>query len=199
MDKSFYNLMEQRRSIYAIDNKISQSEEEVKDLIKQALKYCPTAFNSQSGRILALFNDSNQKFWNLTYAELTKVAPAAKHAELKAKINSFAAGFGTVLFFEDEVVVHGLEKQYPAYKERFADWSLQSSGMLQFALWCLFANNKIGASLQHYSPLVENFIYDEFKLPLNWKLNAQMPFGRIVSPADEKTFVSLDSRFKTAD
>ena len=43
-------------------------------------------------------------------------------AKTEEKIdNSFACGYGTVLFFEDQTVVKGLQEAFPSYQENFPD------------------------------------------------------------------------------
>ncbi|NFV72581.1 nitroreductase, partial [Clostridium botulinum] len=37
-----------------------------------------------------------------------------------------------------------------------------------------------GASLQHYNELIEEDVKKEWNIPNNWKLIAQMPFGKPV-------------------
>lgn len=54
----------------------------------------------------------------------------------------------------------------------------------------------IGASLQHYSPLVDDDVQKTWDVPANWKLRAQMPFGANRQPFPEKTFMSDADRFK---
>lgn len=196
MDKKFYDLLVKRRSIYALSNKITLSEKDVSELVKHALKYAPTAFNSQSGRIIALYNKNHKKFWDITLTALEKVTPPERFPSTVQKISSFAAGFGTLLFFEDEKVVLKLQQEFPLYKDKFPEWSLESNGMLQFAVWCLLADNDIGASLQHYSPLIDDEVRRQWKISDNWKLIAQMPFGHIEKEADEKTFLPLDERIR---
>ena len=46
----------------------------------------------------------------------------------------------------------------------------------------------MGASLQHYNPLVDTAAQQAFNIPKTWKLLAQMPFGTSVGPDGEKTF-----------
>ena len=36
---------------------------------------------------------------------------------------------------------------------------------------------RIGASLQHYNPLIDNEVREHWGLPGQWQLIAQMPFG----------------------
>ena len=42
----------------------------------------------------------------------------------------------------------------PNYADNFANWSVQTNAMHQFAIWTALSS-KIGASLQHYNPLVD--------------------------------------------
>jgi len=54
----------------------------------------------------------------------------------------------------------------------------------------------VGASLQHYNPLIDDFVVNEWNLPRTWRLVAQMPFGSIENKADDKTYLSVDDRVK---
>ena len=54
----------------------------------------------------------------------------------------------------------------------------------------------LGASLQHYNPLIDEAVAREWQLPASWKLTAQMPFGSPECKPDEKTFLPLDGRLK---
>lgn len=192
----FYDAMLKRRSVYGLDDKVELTEPQIAELINHAVKNCPTAFNSQSSRVLVLFNEHQKKFWHLTLNELKKITPAEKFSNTQKKIASFAAARGTILFFEDTSVITGLQKNFPLYKDNFPVWSQQGNAMLQYAVWCLLADNEIGASLQHYSPLVDEFVRREWKLPAEWKLIAQMPFGRITELPGAKEFLPLAERIK---
>ena len=192
----FYDVMTLRRSNYSLDDRVELSEPQIMELINHAVKQCPSAFNSQSARVIVLFNEHQQKFWNLTLKELEKVTPKDKFANTKKKIASFAAARGTILFFEDEDVIKGLQNNFPLYKDKFPVWSEQGNAILQYAVWCLLADNGIGASLQHYSPLVDSFVHKEWQAPENWKLIAQMPFGRITGEPGPKDYLPLETRVK---
>ena len=66
------------------------------------------------------------------------VTPREAFAKTEEKIdNSFACGYGTVLFFEDQKVVKGLQEAFPSYQENFPGWSLQTSAMHQLAVWVM--------------------------------------------------------------
>ena len=62
--------MEQRRTIYNLESTISIDDSELEELIAHAVKHVPSAFNSQSTRIVLLLNDKNEKFWENTKAIL---------------------------------------------------------------------------------------------------------------------------------
>ena len=112
------------------------------------------------------------------------------------KIKTFSVGLGTVLFFEDASTVESLQKKFPLYAENFPKWSLESNGMLQYMIWLALSEKNIGASLQHYNPLIDDEVKLAFDLPGHWQLLAQMPFGSIERPADEKSFLPMDERLK---
>ena len=103
-----------------------------------------------------------------------------------------------MLFFEDQDQVESLKKNFPLYADAMDGFSLQSSGMAQYALWVAFAAEGIGASLQHYNPLIDDAVADHWDIPKSWKLLSQMVFGSIKKPAGEKDFISRDQRFKVA-
>lgn len=195
-DNCFLEAVEKRRSIYNLGSKQVVSPDEIMEKINAAVKYAPTAFNSQSARVLVLFGENYKSFWKKVLEILRQVVPADKFAATEEKIKSFMAGYGTVLFFEDETVVKNLQEKFPLYKDNFPKWSLQSNGMLQFIVWTALENAGLGASLQHYNPLIDNEVVKMFGVPESWKLWAQMPFGSIVEPAGEKTFLPLEERVK---
>ena len=127
---------------------------------------------------------------------LRKIVPASDFASTEAKINSFKGGYGTVLFFEDFSVVEALQQQFELYKDNFPVWAVQTSGMMQFSVWTAFATEGLGASLQHYTELIDAQIKKEFNIPDSWKMLAQMPFGKIVKGAGEKAFNPIEDRVK---
>ncbi len=192
----FEELITKRRSIYHLGNKIPMPITKIEKLIKSAIKYCPTPFNSQSGRIALLFDNANKKLWHLTEQQLQKVTPPEKFSATQQKTASFAAGIGTVLFFIDDTITQDLQKKFPLYADKFSIWAEQAQGMLQYIVWTLLAEHHIGASLQHYNPLIDNDVKQSFQIPNSWRLTAQMPFGSIELPADEKTFIPLEQRIK---
>ncbi|MDE8712373.1 nitroreductase family protein, partial [Phocaeicola vulgatus] len=54
---------------------------------------------------------------------------------------------------------------------------VQTVGMHQLAVWSMLADGGMGASLQHYNPLIVDEVRRVWNLSDDWKLIAQMPFG----------------------
>ena len=194
---SFLDHIKQRRTIYAVGKNVALTPEQIESVIKEAVNHSPSAFNSQTSRIVTLFGESHLQFWNVVRETLRKIVPDAAFEGTNAKINSFAAGYGTVLFYEDQDVVKSLQEQFALYADNFPVWSEHSSAIAQFAVWTALSEQNIGASLQHYNPIVDAEIAEIFDIPANWKLRAQLVFGSIEASAGEKTFMAEADRFKT--
>jgi hypothetical protein len=194
---SFLNQIKQRRTIYALGKDISLDQAKVEEIIKDAVKHSPSAFNSQSSRAVILFGDSHVKFWTIVLETLRKIVPAEAFEGTAGKINSFIAGAGSVLFYEDLSVVKGLQEQFPLYADNFPVWAEHSTAIAQFAAWTALSEAGIGASLQHYNPIVDDEVAETFEIPADWKLRAQLVFGSIEAPAGEKAFIDDAARFKT--
>lgn len=194
---SFLDHIKQRRTIYAVGKNVALTPEQIESVIKEAVNHSPSAFNSQTSRIVTLFGESHLQFWNIVRETLRKIVPEAAFEGTNTKINSFAAGYGTVLFYEDQDVVKSLQEQFALYADNFPVWSEHSSAIAQFAVWTALSEQNIGASLQHYNPIVDVEIAEIFDIPANWKLRAQLVFGSIEAPAGEKTFMAEADRFKT--
>ncbi|AXF45625.1 MULTISPECIES: nitroreductase family protein [Acinetobacter] len=194
---SFLDHIKQRRTIYAVGKNVALTPEQIESVIKEAVNHSPSAFNSQTSRIVTLFGESHLQLWNIVRETLRKIVPEAAFEGTNTKINSFAAGYGTVLFYEDQDVVKSLQEQFALYADNFPVWSEHSSAIAQFAVWTALSEQNIGASLQHYNPIVDAEIAEIFDIPANWKLRAQLVFGSIEAPAGEKTFMAEADRFKT--
>lgn len=185
-----------RRTQYALGANLPISEVETTRLIQEAVRLAPSSFNSQSSRAVILYGNASRQFWSIVKESLRKIVPADAFPASAARIDGFAAGAGTVLFYEDQNVVKSLQEKFALYADNFPIWSEQSSGMAQLAVWTVLANSGIGASLQHYNPLVDDETADRWGLPASWKLRAQMPFGSNEKPFAAKTFIDDADRFR---
>ncbi|MBR2082835.1 MAG: nitroreductase family protein [Elusimicrobiaceae bacterium] len=199
MKHAFLDLIQERRTRYDLTNKSTLSKEGLMELVQTAVKHTPSAFNSQSARALVLCGDKHRQFWQIARHELAQIVPADKFGPTEEKLAAFSAAYGTILFFEDWSIIEGLQHQFPTYKDHFPFWAYQGNAMAEFAVWSALAENGMGASLQHYNPLVDLEVHQQFHVPLNWKLIAQMPFGvPLHKEAPDKTFVPIEERVKMA-
>ncbi|MFD1485610.1 nitroreductase family protein [Lacticaseibacillus baoqingensis] len=197
MNTDVLNVLKQRRSIYALGKEVKQSPDEIAKTVADVIEETPTAFNSQTTRAVFLFGDKHDQLWDIVVKRLKSEVPTAEaYAKTQEKINSFKAGFGTILYFTDTAVVKQLEKDFTLYADNFATWAEQAQGSAQLNTWTTLANNNIGASLQHYNPLIDELVAEAFDIPANWTLRAQMPFGSIEAPAGSKDYMDRADRFK---
>lgn len=194
----FISALENRHSQYALNGEIAAADADVVKLIERVTFAVPSAFNSQSQRVVVLFGDEHKKLWNeIVKDALHKVAASEEaFAKTSAKIDTFAAGHGTVLYFDDTEATQKLAEQFPLYAQTFPAYAEQSLGMLELSVWTALSEAGIGASLQHYNPLIDDAVREAFGLPEGWKLNAQMPFGGIVEQMNGADHMAIDERMK---
>lgn len=197
MDKSLREALKDRHSFYAITSKSPVSDQEIQQIIDWAVTYVPSAFNSQSTRIVLLLGEPHKKLWKIVKDTLRKIVPPHVFQATETKIDtSFASGYGTVLFFEDREVVKKLQDAFPTYQEKFPVWSQHTSAMHQIAIWMMLENAGFGASLQHYNPLIDAEVRRTWNLPENWDLVAEMPFGLPLEIPVKKEMEPLSERIK---
>jgi uncharacterized protein len=196
MSKDYYEVVKNRRSYYGIGKQSPISDEKIVETVQYAVKHAPSAFNSQSGRAVALLGREHDALWDIVTDTLRKIVPPGRFAQTQEKLLGFKAGHGTVLFFEDQSVVEDLQARFASYKDNFPVWSLQSSGMLQYIVWTSLEAEGLGASLQHYNPLIDEAVKSRWSLPQSWKLLSQMPFGVPMEEPDEKEFLPIEDRVK---
>jgi len=190
----FVDYLKQRRSIYALGAEISLADAEIEQLISGIIENTPSAFNSQSQKVLLLFGESHHRLWDIVGQELKKIVPEADFPRSKANIDSFRKARGSVVFFDDEGITKNLMERFPLYKHNFPVWAEQQNGMLQTNIWVALSNLAIGGSLQHYNELIEAEVKRTFAVPEGWRLIAQMPFGSIKEIPEAQPRVPITER-----
>lgn len=196
-ESTFVQKLQQRRSIYDLGRKVHYSQGYLAQLIFEAVRACPSAYNSQSTRIVVLFGDSHLKFWQIAQDIQRQLMPAHVFEGELVKIKQCSAALGTILFFEDQKVIKDLQKQKPLYANEFQAWAEQTSGMAQFSAWVALSEAGLGASLQHYNPIVDHAVAEYFSIEKHWIMRSQLVFGSIEKDADEKQDPLIDEeRFK---
>ena len=76
MKRTFEEALEHRRSYYSIGSSSPVSDEELIRVVRQAVKHVPSAFNSQSTRIVLLLGDEHKKLWDIVKDTLKARIPA---------------------------------------------------------------------------------------------------------------------------
>lgn len=197
MEKTIREALRRRRSYYELAPESPVDDARIADIVRFAVKYIPSAFNSQSTRLVLLLREHHENLWKIVKKRLRAIVSEADYPKTEEKIDRcFASGYGTVLFFEDTDVVRRLQQNYPLYAGNFPVWSEHTSAMHQLAVWTLLEDVGFGASLQHYNPLIDKDVKDTLSLPETWKLIAQMPFGLPVGEPAEKTFEPVEARIR---
>ncbi|KAK4104789.1 Nitroreductase-like protein [Parathielavia hyrcaniae] len=193
----FLDLVRARRTFYPLNKKLTVPTSRIETIVSEALQHVPSSFNSQSNRVVILFGGEHDKLWDMTADVLRAIVPAEQWRPTADKMAMFRASAASILFFEDDVPVKELQKNFPAYADKFPSFAAHSTGMLQFAVWTALESEGLGANLQHYNPLIDAKVAEEWKIPATWQLTAQMVIGgRGIPVAGEKTFRPLEEKFK---
>ena len=103
---TFVDHLKKRRSIEVLGKKVNFSQAYIAELIQEAVRSCPSALNSQSSRIVVLFGDSHEDFWQIVKDVQRKLIAAHVFESTEMKIDQYRAGFGTILFYEDQLVFY---------------------------------------------------------------------------------------------
>ncbi|KAH9208873.1 Nitroreductase-like protein [Leptodontidium sp. 2 PMI_412] len=131
------------------------------DIVHQTTLHVPSSFNSQSTRFLVLLNSEHRRLWDSAREIMSGVLPEDVFATYFAPmITKYRTGYGTILCFENQSTISAVAKQYEGIisREKFEQWSEQSAGMHQFALWCALEAEGLGANLQHYNPHIDQMV-----------------------------------------
>ncbi len=177
---SIKDSLKMRRTRYSIGKNLPVSKEVIENEIKSIVELVPDAFNMKSSRLVVLFDEEHDKLWDGIYDVFEGKVP-------REKIDSFKNGAGTILYFYDSSIVKGVQDKFPAYADNFPVWANHANAMLQLSLWTALSEMKIGASLQHYNPVIDEKIKEMFNIPKEYTLISQMPFGGILEePADKE-------------
>lgn len=192
--RSFTEAVKNRRSIYALGKNIPVLETEIMAAIERMTREVPSPFNMQSARVVVAMKEHHENIWHITESALKKIVPEENFEATKKKLDGFAAGYGTILFFEESDTIYEMQKKYPAYADNFPIWAAQANGMLQFAIWTELENMGLGVNIQHYNMLIEEDVKKIFNLSGTWDLVAQMVFGEKLEDPRPLDKISIGKR-----
>lgn len=184
-----------RRSIRKVKKNAAITKEKIEELLKISV-HAPSSFNMQSGRLVVLMDNEHEKFWDIVKETLRARVPAENFAATEERLHGFKDGVGTILFFESQATIEQMQENAPSYKEQFPFWSHQGNAMLQYATWMSLTSEGIGASIQHYNPIIDEEVKETWNIPAEWSLVAQMPFGEPNEQPGEKTSLPFEDVVK---
>jgi predicted oxidoreductase (fatty acid repression mutant protein) len=166
-----------RRSFYTLTASSPIPDSKIQEILSTIMLKTPSAFNSQTTRTVLLLKSDHQKFWDIVKEVLLAKIGAERFVRTGAKLDTFRAAYGTILFYEHTPTVTELKGQFKSYAEHFEAWSEQTSGMHQLLAWLALEAEGLGANLQHYNPIIDPKVAEAFGVPEGWKMRAQLVFG----------------------
>ncbi|KAF2432096.1 nitroreductase family protein [Tothia fuscella] len=191
---SFMDAVKGRRSHYQLNKEAPISDDKLEQLVNDTVLHTPSSFNNQSARLVVLLKGEHDKFWEMVKSVLKPQIPAEQFEGTAKKLDGFKAAYGTILFFEDPEPIQRLQKAFALYADKFPQWSEHTSAMHQYVLWAGLESEGFGANLQHYNPVVDQAAQNEWKIPQEWSLKAQLVFGGKVGQPGDKSFEPLEKR-----
>ena len=94
--KAFFELVEERRTNYQLTNSSTISDARIKELVDHTIKHVPSAFNSQTTRIVLVLKEHHQKLWDSIIEVYRTMLPDEKFQHAKGRMDGFRAAYGTV-------------------------------------------------------------------------------------------------------
>lgn len=94
--KTFIEAASERHSNYQLNKKAPISDSKIVDLVKTAVTVVPSAFNSESTRLVTLLGKEHDVFWDQVADVLKPIVPEEKWSESRARLDGFKGAYGTV-------------------------------------------------------------------------------------------------------
>ncbi|CDM35503.1 hypothetical protein DTO013E5_8019 [Penicillium roqueforti] len=202
MSSALIDLAKNRRTIYKLGKKSPVSDSKIEELVNAAILHVPSAFNTQSTRLVVLLHDHHDRLWDIAIEVFEGLVKTGKipqeiwEKQTLPKLLGFKGAYGTILFYEDPAHIKPMQEKFPAYKDNFLPWADHSNAMHQYFLWTGLEALGFGANLQHYSPLIDAATAKQWGLPNEWRNVAQLVFGSPEAAAGEKVQKPVEERVK---
>lgn len=94
--KDFLNATETRRTNYQLTNESTISDARIKELVAHAIKHVPSAFNSQTARMVVVLKKKHEELWDAIMEVYKVQLPADKFEHAKGRMDGFRKAYGTV-------------------------------------------------------------------------------------------------------
>ncbi|GAD95378.1 hypothetical protein NFIA_106130 [Paecilomyces variotii No. 5] len=195
-------LAKARRTIYKLSNQSPVPDSKIEELVNAAIENVPSSFNTQSTRLVLLLHQEHEKLWDVVIEVLGGLVKTGAVPEdlwknqTLPKLQGMKAAVGTILFYEDPAHIKPFSEKFALYKDQFEPWAQHSNAMHQYFLWVGLESLGFGANLQHYNPLIDAQVAQKWNVPTEWKLVAQLVFGKPEGQPGEKTQKPISERVK---
>lgn len=94
--QQFLDAVKSRRTYYELGRDAPVDHRTIFETLKTAILHCPSSFNSQTARLVVLFNSHHERLWQITSEVLEAVVPPENFEPTAKKIEGLRSGYGTV-------------------------------------------------------------------------------------------------------
>lgn len=133
----FLDAAKYRHSVYTLTHDSPISNDRIEEIVKDTLLNVPSAFNSQTTRLVLVLGDQHTKLWELVREVYKQQLPAEKFEQANKRFGGFQDAYGTVLCYEDTTVVREFQEKFKTYQDKFP-------GCMSFHHFLLVGIVKIG-------------------------------------------------------
>ncbi len=93
---SVLDLVKNRRTYYQLNKELTIAQDRIQEIVSESLLHVPSAFNSQSTRVVVLFGAEHDKFWSIVTGVLKGIVPAENWEPTAQRMGGFQGAAGTV-------------------------------------------------------------------------------------------------------
>lgn len=93
---AFLETTKNRRTYYQINNETTISDSRLREIVKHTILHVPSAFNSQTTRLVVLLKKDHEKLWDIALDVYKSQLPEATFKHTEQRLKGFRAGYGTV-------------------------------------------------------------------------------------------------------
>lgn len=96
--KPLLEAVESRRTYYQLTNESTIADARIKELVAHTVKHVPSAFNSQTSRLVVVLKEKHEELWDAIMEVYKVQLPADKFEHAKGRMVGFRKAYGTVSF-----------------------------------------------------------------------------------------------------
>ena len=116
---TLFDAFKYRHSVYALTNETPISNDRIEEIVQDTLLNVPSAFNSQTTRLVLVLGEKHTKLWELVREVYRQQLPPEKFEQANKRFGGFQGAYGTVLCYEDTSVVREFQEKFKTYQDRF--------------------------------------------------------------------------------